>query len=212
MANLSQYYPAPIVAGTTLGTYADGASAAHVSLANTFTQNQTLDGTNNVAPNQTAASDSSLMTRALVDARAGGPIFYSELASAQSYTDDATGSTICSVTLPAGKYQMEVFARFTDNAANSKITPSLSQGGGASWAGWRESYNNGFSPARVAGTEGTTSGGPWGATTNAANHGRFGILNLTQPNGYSIAASQNTSNATTTTVAARAYILARKIA
>jgi len=69
MANLSQYYPAPIVAGTTLGTYADGASAAHVSLANTFAQNQTLDGTNNVAPNQTAASGSSLMTRDLADAR-----------------------------------------------------------------------------------------------------------------------------------------------
>jgi hypothetical protein len=69
MANLSQYYPAPIVAGTTLGTYADGASAAHVSLANTFAQNQTLDGTNNVAPNQTAASSSSIMTRSLVDSK-----------------------------------------------------------------------------------------------------------------------------------------------
>jgi hypothetical protein len=33
--------------------------------ANTFTQNQTLDGTNNVAPNQTAASGSSIMTRHL---------------------------------------------------------------------------------------------------------------------------------------------------
>lgn len=37
--------------------------------ANTFSANQTLDGTNNVAPNQTAASGSSLMTRDLVDAR-----------------------------------------------------------------------------------------------------------------------------------------------
>jgi hypothetical protein len=37
--------------------------------ANTFTQNQTLDGTNNVAPNQTAASGSSVMTRALADVR-----------------------------------------------------------------------------------------------------------------------------------------------
>ena len=37
--------------------------------ANTFTQNQTLDGTNNVAPNQTAASGSSIMTRALADVR-----------------------------------------------------------------------------------------------------------------------------------------------
>jgi hypothetical protein len=37
--------------------------------ANTFTQNQTLNGTNNVAPNQTAASGSSLITRDLGDAR-----------------------------------------------------------------------------------------------------------------------------------------------
>jgi hypothetical protein len=37
--------------------------------ANTFTQNQTLNGTNNVAPNQTAASGSSIMTRALVDSK-----------------------------------------------------------------------------------------------------------------------------------------------
>jgi hypothetical protein len=37
--------------------------------ANTFTQNQTLNGTNNVAPSQTAASGSSVMTRDLVDAR-----------------------------------------------------------------------------------------------------------------------------------------------
>ena len=37
--------------------------------ANTYTQNQALDGTNNTAPNQTAASGSSVMTRSLVDAR-----------------------------------------------------------------------------------------------------------------------------------------------
>ena len=43
--------------------------------ANTFTQNQTLDGTNNTAPNQTAASDSSLMTRSLVDARTAEYLF-----------------------------------------------------------------------------------------------------------------------------------------
>ena len=37
--------------------------------ANTFTQNQALDGTNNTAQNQTAASSSSVMTRDLTDAR-----------------------------------------------------------------------------------------------------------------------------------------------
>jgi len=61
-------------AGTdiTTGTLADARLSTNVPLkdaSNTFTQNQTLDGTNNVAPNQTAASGSSLMTRALVDAR-----------------------------------------------------------------------------------------------------------------------------------------------
>lgn len=66
MANLSTYYPLPIVAGTTAGTFAAGDSAAHVGLANTYSANQTLNGTNNVAPNQTAASGSSLMTRDLV--------------------------------------------------------------------------------------------------------------------------------------------------
>jgi hypothetical protein len=55
----------------TSGTLADARLSANVALedvANTFTQNQTLDGTNNVAPNQTAASGSSIMTRDLVDA------------------------------------------------------------------------------------------------------------------------------------------------
>jgi hypothetical protein len=50
------------------GTLADARLSTNVPLkdaANTFTANQTLDGTNNVAPNQTAASGSSLMTRAL---------------------------------------------------------------------------------------------------------------------------------------------------
>jgi hypothetical protein len=56
----------------TSGTLADARLSGNVALedvANTFTQNQTLNGTNNVAPNQTAASGSSLITRDLGDAR-----------------------------------------------------------------------------------------------------------------------------------------------
>jgi hypothetical protein len=59
-------------ADLTTGTLADARLSSNVPLkdaSNTFTQNQTLDGTNNVAPNQTAASGASLMTRALGDAR-----------------------------------------------------------------------------------------------------------------------------------------------
>lgn len=40
-----------------------------LSVANTWLQNQIFSGTNNTAPSQTAASGSSLMTRALVDSR-----------------------------------------------------------------------------------------------------------------------------------------------
>ena len=56
----------------TSGTLADARLSSNVALkdaANTFTANQTFSGTNSVAPNQTAASGSSLMTRDLGDAR-----------------------------------------------------------------------------------------------------------------------------------------------
>jgi hypothetical protein len=59
-------------ADLTTGTLADARLSSNVprlDASNTFTQNQTLDGTNNVAPNQTAASGSSLITRDLGDAR-----------------------------------------------------------------------------------------------------------------------------------------------
>jgi hypothetical protein len=67
-------------ADLTTGTLADARLSGNVALedvANTFTQNQTLNGTNNVAPNQTAASGSSLMTRSLGEIRyLGLPPFF----------------------------------------------------------------------------------------------------------------------------------------
>ena len=54
----------------TTGTLDDARLSGNVPLedaANTFSANQTLDGTNNTAPNQTAASGSSVMTRDLTD-------------------------------------------------------------------------------------------------------------------------------------------------
>jgi hypothetical protein len=44
-------------------------AGAWTSLANTLTENLTLNGTNSTAPNQTAASGASIVTRDLVDAR-----------------------------------------------------------------------------------------------------------------------------------------------
>lgn len=65
--------------------------------ANTFTANQTLDGTNNVAPNQTAASGSSLMTRALVESQLtrfylDTPMGYRDLSFAQEPYNAGTGT------------------------------------------------------------------------------------------------------------------------
>ncbi len=67
-------------ADLTTGTLADARLSSNVPLkdaANTFSANQTLNGTNNVAPNQTAASGSSLMTRSLGEIRyLGLPPFF----------------------------------------------------------------------------------------------------------------------------------------
>ena len=154
----------------------------------------------------------SLITLTDADARFGGPIYTSFLANNTSYTNDATGTTILSVTLPAGTYQIEAFARFTANASNSKTTPAITGGASELWTGFRETYNNGGSPSRIAGSNtASVGGGPWGATSNSDNHGRYGTLKVSATATYSIIASQNTTSATTTTVSAGAYIIARKI-
>jgi len=60
----------------TSGTLADARLSSNVSLDNqnnNFSVNQTFQGTNNIAPNQTAASGSSLMTRDLFDSRLSAP-------------------------------------------------------------------------------------------------------------------------------------------
>jgi len=63
--------------------------------ANTFTADQTFSGTANTAPNQTAASGSSIMTRDLVDQRMifGGP-FISPLATSGYNTPTASGGAV----------------------------------------------------------------------------------------------------------------------
>jgi hypothetical protein len=60
-----------VYTGSTVGwkVVPQTAQMPSTQLANTWSVNQTLNGTNNIAPNQTAASGSSIMTRDLTDAR-----------------------------------------------------------------------------------------------------------------------------------------------
>jgi hypothetical protein len=99
------------------GTLADARLSTNVPLkdaANTFTANQTLDGTNNVAPNQTAASSSSLLTRSLGDARyrSLAPTVFGFVFDDESY--DA-------VTLTEGDYTL---IAFNEVAFGSGLTDS----------------------------------------------------------------------------------------
>jgi hypothetical protein len=119
-------------ADLTTGTLADARLSTNVPLldaANTFSANQTLDGTNNVAPNQTAASGASLLTRDLGDARYG-QVFIARTTATQTVTNNTTmqastqGGTL---TLGAGTYQLFFLIRtVNDVAAGGKTQLSLS--------------------------------------------------------------------------------------
>jgi hypothetical protein len=79
----------------TSGTLADARLSANVPLkdaANTFASSQTLNGTANVAPNQTAASDGSLMTRDLVDANPLFALCNVRALGAYAFGNSGTGS------------------------------------------------------------------------------------------------------------------------
>jgi hypothetical protein len=93
--------------------------------ANTFTQNQTLDGTNNVAPNQTAASGSSLITRDLGDERYPQNIrtLVYDFGSGHSWTQIVTGTASISArgnTLQIDSANATAFGAVTAYVANER--------------------------------------------------------------------------------------------
>jgi hypothetical protein len=116
-------------ADLTTGTLADARLSSNVPLkdaSNTFTQNQTLDGTNNVAPNQTAASGSSLITRALGDVRYLLPIIKESTAQIDSTSatpTDVTGLT--GLQLDANSHYRVEFHGKVSTTANSSYRISL---------------------------------------------------------------------------------------
>jgi hypothetical protein len=117
-------------AGTdiTTGTLADARLSSNVPLkdaANTFSANQTLDGTNSVAPNQTAASGSSLITRDLGDERYPQNIrtLVYDFGSGHSWTQIVTGTASISArgnTLQIDSANATAFGAVTAYVANER--------------------------------------------------------------------------------------------
>jgi hypothetical protein len=112
----------------TSGTLADARLSTNVPLldaANTFSANQTLDGTNNVAPNQTAASSSSIMTRDLGDTRYGlNEITILRDSNSSAKTDDvlADDGVLVLSNVLTGNYLVECLLLFTSGSSGgSKV-------------------------------------------------------------------------------------------
>jgi hypothetical protein len=109
-------------------------SGAWTTLANTLTENLTLNGTNSTAPNQTAASGSSVMTRDLVDARTywRGVAFYgaSQTAADQANFFATTGENYFSIIAVPSKIELHIEVEFTTaplaaNPANFELRLGL---------------------------------------------------------------------------------------
>lgn len=123
----------------TFGGNPTPSDVARATQPNTFTQNQTLEGTNNVAPNQTVASSSSLMTRDLVDARVfqppAGPRYFAFNTSAQ--TSNHTANSGLARTANIG------YEAISSTAANSVGTLRLAGAAAIFSSSWQSvDWNN----------------------------------------------------------------------
>ena len=176
------------------------------SLANTWQVNQTFNGTNNVAPNQTAASGSSLMTRDLGDARYGGQTFVavaSNVAMTQNNTtlEDITGA---SLVLPAGTYIITVKMFFSANAsAGSKMAMAFD--GTSSQRGFRQTITTSVVQAVAIGSFGSTSS----ATAAETEHYRVYECVVTAQGTLKLQGAQNVAGINALT--ASGFLKAEKI-
>ena len=169
--------------------------------ANTYTQNQTLDGTNNTAPNQTAASGSSVMTRDLGDARYRQ--LYNRLLTNQIINNQATLQNIVSVALEVGTYEVNLYYAL-DGTANTGTRHGFSFDGIAVWRLFRTRAS---SPAyvRVSGPFGL------GLAEISTTAWIFGIVEVSVAGTLWLQAAQNTSHADNLTVSTYTRVHAERI-
>jgi hypothetical protein len=167
----------------TTGTLADARLSTNVPLkdaANTFTQNQTLDGTNNVAPNQTAASGSSIMTRDLVDARTLEQSNRSIVIT--NFTGSTTGTSGGSVTFWPGVLRLRANAGAGNYAATHSFWHVSTMPGGGLVTDFTRTIEYEFAAAFAFNTKATAMLAPVGSGQPALLTGHApGIFNATIP-------------------------------
>jgi hypothetical protein len=193
----------------TSGTLADARLSSNVPLkdaANTFSANQTLNGTNNVAPNQTAASGSSIMTRDLGDARYGGQNFVAMVSGVTMTQNNTTLEDIAgaSLVLPTGTYIITVKMFFIANAsAGSKMAMAFD--GTSSQRGFRQTITTSVVQAVAIGSFGSTSS----ATATETEHYRVYECVVTAQGTLKLQGAQNVAGINALT--ASGFLKAEKI-
>jgi hypothetical protein len=169
--------------------------------ANTFSANQNFSGTNSVAPNQTAASGSSLMTRDLGDARYRQ--LYNRLLTNQTINNQATLQNIVSVALEVGTYEVNLYYAL-DGTANTGTRHGFSFDGAAIWRLFR-TRASATAYARIAGPFGL------GLAEISTTAWIFGIVEVSVAGTLWLQAAQNTSHADNLTVSTYTRVHAERI-
>jgi hypothetical protein len=190
----------------TSGTLADARLSSNVArrdASNTFSANQTLNGTNNVAPNQTAASGSSVMTRDLGDGRYA-KIFTATRSTSVNLADTNYVVVLTFANVPAGTYALSGLLP-TYGGNNSSGVRRRIVGNTATITGRRGyyfNYSNAFIGVSNIASEQLLAGA---ASTPALPI--YGTIVVSVGGSIDLEAAQNTSQATPSIFQAEAHLI-----
>jgi hypothetical protein len=193
-------------------------SGAWTTLANTLTENLTLNGTNSTAPNQTSSSDSSLMTRALGDARYGLKeltAFRTSASSAKTDTTLADDDVLVFNNIAQGNYIVTGMLQFTSGSSGGSKVSFQASGIDSSVSRMWVGYGKSAATAAQQGWSGSNfSNDTSHSLTSGGGFGHFYFLNgavfvNNSTNSIKIRWAQETANATGLALAASSYVQLR---
>lgn len=177
------------------------------SVAVTYTGNQTYNGTSNTAPNQTASSGSSLMTRDLTDVRYGR-VITGYVATNTVVTSNTTYSTVLTATVPdTGTYQLQSIVPITSTGTGGGKTQIV--GGTATISGGRGLYVNDATTQSGQSNICADLGRSWTGYTGLIS--RTGYLTVSAGGTVLLQFAQFSSDATASTLLSGGYIILTKI-